>query len=45
MGNASIFSKQLYVRHCYSELLQASAQYQEHKPFLQGTLIAGTPGA
>ncbi|BDA48950.1 hypothetical protein COCOBI_13-0600 [Coccomyxa sp. Obi] len=44
MGNDSIFGTQLYLRHCYGELLLASAQYQGCRPLLQGTLIAGTPG-
>ena len=45
MGNPSIFGTQLYVRKCYPELLESSEKFKNQWSWMEGTLIAGTPGA
>ena len=44
MGNTETFSRQLYVRRCYGELLESATLYKERRERLKGILIAGTPG-
>ena len=44
MGDTETFSRQLYVRHCYGELLKSATLYKERREYLKGILIAGTPG-
>ena len=45
MGDTTTFSRHLYVRRCYGELLESSTLYKERRERLEGILIAGTPGA
>ena len=44
MGNRTTFSRHLYVRRCYGELLESATLYKERRERLEGILIAGTPG-
>ena len=44
MGNSTTFSRHLYVRRCYGELLESSGLYKERMKRLKGIVIVGTPG-
>jgi hypothetical protein len=44
LGNKKTFSNELFVRACYSELLEAKERYVELSDGLEGVVYTGTPG-